>query len=361
MFLWQALLNKPDLLQDTLLFSFNAYKRIAHQGGHTYMSTENKKQYTRLLTSRTNVFRVSIHLRNTKNISEQEQLVWDAMNVVLTFLETNSERASIQQSINTRRGLRTKDNQFRTTIGPIFPILTCLYLASTTTGGVDICMESYNTKADDVVECPIQNINNLTMEAASHIAFDLLDRLKHKIPCLIDRVSRFLQNLSAMELSARILRTTDIEFIFGVGCTVETTLRNTISTTSFSTSKVTTTSNQTGLHRDDYTSEVQVESDDEISESSSMNLSSDDDISIGEVSLCSEQYSNQSLTHEIQENILLQVNSSQHFPIHKKYEDENITAGYTIIRSELPSFAMLRDSPPNWFLTQGPNEQVLNV
>jgi hypothetical protein len=270
------------------------------------------------------------------------------MNAVLLFLETKSERASIQQRINTRRGLRTVDNQFKTTAGPIFPILTCLYLASTTIGGIDMCMESFNTKADDVVDSPVTHIDQLNMGAAEDIANQLLHKLVNKVPCLIDRISKCIQRISEMPLSSRPLKDADLEVIFGVGCTVETVI--TTPTVDRSINLGNGCMNQLNSFAK---SEDDLCDDPDMIEADCSTLdedSSDDDMSEGGQSARSDNYHTQTISQDTQDNILRQFSASEQLPQQSHNTlllEERL--GYTVLQAELPPYAQLRDRPIDWF------------
>jgi hypothetical protein len=360
-------ITKPDILQDTFEFNKQEFKSFAKLGGHTYMSSKACGAFTRLVTSKNSIFKVSVKLNNQNNklqLDDQETIVWDAMTTVLRFIETKSTRTSIQGRLNADLGLDTKRNVFKTCVGPMFPLLTCVYLASLNPDGIVICMESYNTKAYDVVDFLPTTGMLCTIEEATLIADSLSHKLFEKVPMLLDRTSKYLQVLSKKTVSLYALSDSDIEFIWGVGCTVETYCEIPKQNIHVVDPVVCTTD----MYLEDFDPEcesvetahpfdilIDREFEPEDSEFDNLDIEEDDTVQIVDVDSVSNSQTNTwssldqletlkaSFGEEVTDCITV-VNGDYLNRELFQYEP-----GYAVIQVELPPFAELRDQPKLWF------------
>jgi hypothetical protein len=225
-FICQVFITK-DVIQALLKVHHQSFKSDAGKnGGHTYMSSGEKKKYIPLISERTigDVFHISVCLHNGLERDQNVEIVWKAHVFVTTFLETFSPGATYQQTICVKE-LQNDGNGYnhRLVSGPMLPILVCLFLSSTVEGGISIAIETFNNKLKAFFDFDETHVTSITELMAKSIADKLLDDWHFKMPCIIDRFSKWLEK-HVIELGGVRFPSDHNKVIWGVGCTVSTVL-----------------------------------------------------------------------------------------------------------------------------------------
>jgi hypothetical protein len=200
---------------------YQLFGKSQNKGGHTYMSSNEKKGYIALLSqgSMMEVLNVSVKLHDNRDRETHQKDVWAAIKLVTEWFECRGPKSVAGQSIRTL-SLNVAGNVHDIYAGPMLPLLVSLYLSTTVAAGVSIVLETYGGKVLESIKVVPPINNKISMDDAKKIKELFKVSLNTSSPFLISRFGQFSKSLSHSELSMQV--NNNINLKWGIGCTVVT-------------------------------------------------------------------------------------------------------------------------------------------
>jgi hypothetical protein len=278
------------------------------------MDGRTRKKFISLCThgAMDDIFKVSVRILDERSHVEHLDVVWQAMLFVIRFLDGENSNSCVQQRLCLLQ-LNLPGNTHNVNAGPMFPVLTLLHLATICPCGISVAFETYNGKSRFHKKF-VPNIHRtVEMTEVESIVLELSDVLDNSAPFIIERLSIFFQQMALKSFSLNPILDSEIELIYGVGCTIETDL--------------------------DIIIDVPVSED-------IMDVIDDERLHVNERS-CVDSFDVNKLAAEMSTvNYTVSIDPEDRCNVSKR--------GYTVINPSLPSFVENQDNPLSWFTNVTP-------
>jgi hypothetical protein len=297
------------------------FVRFSNTGGNTYMDSGIRKKYISLCThgAMDDIFKVSVRIFDNRSHAEHLDVVWQAMLFVIRFLDGENSNSNVQQRLSLLQ-LNTPGNTHNLIAGPMFPVLTVIYLATVCPNGIGIAFETYNGKIRFHSKFKPNITRTVEMTEVERIVSELSEVLDNSASFLLERLSPFFQQLASKSFSENTLSDSAIKLVWGIGCNVETY------------NELPTDLPNGSSPNEDFMVDIDV-TDPETTLTNVMELYDVDHLAV--------EMSDNNYTVVIEPDVCTVRKS-----------------GYTVINPSLPSFADNQNDPPSWFTKVDTNNDL---